>query len=316
MLSVEALSVTAGREAVPVIEDISFEIAAGETLALVGESGSGKSVTALALLDLLPAVMGRRAGRVSLDGAPLPLGDETAMAKVRGGGIGMVFQEPSTALNPVMTIGDQVAEALVLHESVAADAAWRRAVAMLDEVGLTDPGKVALSYPHQLSGGMKQRALIAMALVAGPRVLLADEPTTALDVTVQARILDLLDRLKAERGMALLLISHDLGVVAERADRIAVMYAGRIVELLPANDLFTAARHPYTLGLLAALPQAAGRGHLAAIPGRVPPPGERPPGCAFQARCPIAQARCAEPVALRNVGEAHRLACAFDGVPA
>jgi len=310
VLTVSRLTVAAtGRTDVRVIEDVSFDIAAGETLALVGESGSGKSVAALAILDLLPPVMRHAAGTVALDGADIPLGDEAAMTRVRGAGIGMVFQEPSTALNPVMTVGDQVAEALLLHAPVERSAAWERAVAMLDDVGLRDPDRVAGAYPHQLSGGMKQRVLIAIALIAGPKVLLADEPTTALDVTVQARILDLLDRLKRERGMAMLLISHDLGMVAERADRIAVMYAGRIVEVLPARDLFGAAQHPYTLGLLAALPQAAARGGLAAMPGRVPPPGDRPVGCAFQARCPVVEAGCADPVPLRAVGADHDVAC-------
>lgn len=307
MLRVSDLSVTL--QGAPVLERVSLEISAGETLALVGESGSGKSVTALAAMDLLPPVMARVSGHVSLAGAALPLGDERAMTRMRGAGIGMVFQEPSTALNPVMTIGDQVAEALLLHDDGAAAEAWTRSVDILAEVGLPKPSEIASAFPHQLSGGMKQRALIAMALVAGPKVLLADEPTTALDVTVQALILDLLDRLKRERGMAMLLVSHDLGMVAERADRIAVMYAGRIVEVLPAADLFVAARHPYTLGLLAALPQGAAKGTLASMPGRVPPPGQRPQGCVFQTRCPVAVAACAEPVPKRLLSPGHSVAC-------
>jgi peptide/nickel transport system ATP-binding protein len=278
------------------VDGVSFAIGRGETVALVGESGCGKSVTALSIMRLVQAPAGRIAsGRVLLDGVDLASLPEPGMRKVRGARIAMIFQEPMTSLNPVLTVGFQVAEAVQLHRGLSRAEAWNEAVKMLDLVEIDDPAERAKAYPHQLSGGMRQRVMIAMALSCGPELLIADEPTTALDVTIQAQILELLDGLRSRLGMALLLITHDLGVVAERAERVLVMYAGRVVEEGPVGDVFTTPRHPYARGLLRSVPRLGRpRSRLEAIPGYVPRLTELPSGCRFRDRCELAEAACAQ----------------------
>jgi peptide/nickel transport system ATP-binding protein len=266
--------------------DASFHVNAGETLCLVGESGSGKSVTALSIMRLLQHPGRIAGGRIVFKGRDLRSLDERAMQQVRGAEIGLVFQEPMTALNPVFTIGNQIAETLAVHGIARGAAARSKAVELLDAVSMPDAGRRVREYPHQLSGGLRQRALIALALACNPSLLIADEPTTALDVTIQAQILDLLRDLQQRLGLALLLITHDLGVVAEMGDRVAVMYAGRIVEQSPVRELFRDPRHPYTRGLLGSIPGGARGTKLQAIQGTVPPLGKLPPGCAFAPRCP------------------------------
>ena len=301
LLDVDGLTVAFGRGAgaVTALDGVSFGIRRGETLALVGESGSGKSLTALALMGLLPPEARATAGAVRLDGSDLLALPPAALGRLRGDRVAMVFQEPMTSLNPVLTIGRQLTEGLEVHRGATRVAAAARAVDLLGLVGLTAPARRMRQYPHQLSGGMRQRVMIAMALACEPDLVIADEPTTALDVSVQAQIIDLLIGLKSRLGMAVLLITHDLGVVAEMADRIAVLYAGRLVEVAGAADLFDAPRHPYTEGLLGAVPRlddlltGSGGGRLAELPGTVPGPADRPPGCPFVARCPLALDRCA-----------------------
>ena len=263
-----------------------FHVDAGETLCLVGESGSGKSVTALSILRLVQRPGRIAGGRIVFKGRDLLGLDERAMQKVRGAEIGLVFQEPMTALNPVFTIGNQIEETLMVHGVARGRAAKARAVELLDSVSIPEPQRRVRDYPHQLSGGLRQRALIALALSCGPTLLIADEPTTALDVTIQAQILDLLRDLQQRLGLGLLLITHDLGVVAEMGDRVAVMYAGRIVEEAAVRELFRDPRHPYTRGLLGSIPGGARGSKLQAIQGTVPPLGQLPPGCAFAPRCP------------------------------
>ena len=294
------------------VDGISLGLARGETLGLVGESGCGKTLTALAILRLVPPPGRIAGGRIAFAGRDLLALPEAAMQAVRGGEIGMVFQEPMTALNPVLTVGAQIAEAVALHEAVGRRAAWARAVAMLRLVEIADPDQRADAYPHQLSGGMRQRVMLAMALAARPQLLIADEPTTALDVTIQAQILDLLARLRRELDMAVLLVTHDLGVVAERADRVAIMYAGRIVERGAARDVLGAPRHPYTHGLLGSIPRigAERRDRLTAIPGIVPDLLARPSGCRFRDRCPDAIDDCARiDPPLVPVGNGREAAC-------
>ena len=270
------------------VEDISFDIPRGRTVALVGESGCGKTVTALSILRLVPDPPGRIvAGSVLLGGGDLLKLPEPQMREVRGNRISMVFQEPMTSLNPVFTIGDQIAEAVVLHKKVGRAKSLDQTVAMLRKVGIPDPEARVREYPHQMSGGMRQRAMIAMALVCGPQLVIADEPTTALDVTIQAQILDLLKSLQDEIGMSILLITHDLGVVAETSHDVAVMYAGRIVEQADVLELFDNPLHPYTVGLFRSRPTLDHKGPLAAIPGQVPSPLAIPPGCPFHPRCPL-----------------------------
>ncbi|MDJ0389600.1 ABC transporter ATP-binding protein [Roseomonas sp. E05] len=306
---------------VPAVSEVSFSVRRGETLALVGESGSGKSVTSLALLRLTPpAPACRIEGQVLLRDRDarvldvLALPDE-AMRQVRGPAAAMVFQEPMTSFNPVHTIGDQVAEAIRYHAGLGRRAAFDRAAELLDLVGIPEPRKRLSAYPHQLSGGMRQRAMIAMALSCEPGLLIADEPTTALDVTIQAQILDLLRRLQQRTGMAMIFITHNLGVVAEIADRVMVMYSGRVVEQAAVGPLFAAPRMPYTMGLLESVPRIdlAGRrrGPLPAIPGNVPDPLDPPPGCAFEPRCAHrVPGRCnAAPPALEAAGPEHRVRC-------
>jgi oligopeptide/dipeptide ABC transporter ATP-binding protein len=280
-------------------------------LCVVGESGSGKSVTALAAMGLLePGRSVVTADRMALDGIDLLALDEGGWRALRGGRMAMVFQEPMTSLNPVFTIGEQIAEALRVHTGLPRQAARSRALEALREVGISAPETRLDAYPHELSGGMRQRAMIAMALVGEPTLLIADEPTTALDVTVQAQILALLADLRDRRRMAILLITHNLGVVAETADEVAVMYAGRIVERAPATSLFRDAQHPYTLALLGAMPESAARGQpLSPIPGRMPAPGAAPPGCRFAPRCPFAGPDCAETPPLREIAQGHAVAC-------
>ena len=278
------------------VDGVSFDIHAGETVGMVGESGCGKSVTALSLLRLVdPPGRIEPDSRIEFEGKDLLSLDEEGIRRLRGNRIAMVFQEPMTALNPVFTIGDQVAEVARVHSDMGRKAAWERAIEMLNLVGIPDPRERAKSYPHQLSGGMRQRVLIAMALVMNPSLLIADEPTTALDVTIQAQILELLADLQQRLGLAVLLITHDLGVVAEVTSRVLVMYGGQIVERAPVRELFRDPRHPYTRGLLEAMPRLGRqRDRLAVIPGTVPPPTHWPSGCRFRDRCAYAWQRCAD----------------------
>jgi oligopeptide/dipeptide ABC transporter ATP-binding protein len=276
------------------VDDVSFEIGRGETLGLVGESGSGKSVTALSLIRLVMPPGRIVAGRIELEGSNLLDLDEAAMRHVRGRRIGFIFQEPMVALNPVYTIGFQIEETLKVHGLARGAAAKARAVELLDAVRVPDPHRRAREYPHQLSGGLRERGMIALALAAEPALVIADEPTTALDVTVQAEILDLLRQMRQQFHLSLLLITHDLGVVAEMADRVAVMYGGRIVEQAPVVRLFAAPAHPYTRGLLASVPGGEPGRTLHAIPGTVPALGQLGAGCAFAPRCPDRFALCRE----------------------
>jgi peptide/nickel transport system ATP-binding protein len=293
------------------VDGVSFELAAGRVLGLVGESGCGKSVTALSLMRLVPPPGYIAGGEVRLDGRDLLALPEREMRAVRGAGLAMVFQEPMTSLNPVFTVGSQIAEAVRLHRDCTRREARERAVALLAEVGIPDPARRADDYPHQLSGGMRQRVMIAIAISCEPRVLIADEPTTALDVTIQAEILDLLRALRARYGMALLLITHDLGVVAEQADEVAIMYAGRIVEQASVLEIFDRPLHPYTQALFRSMPRVGTRRErLEAIPGQVPDLLRLPSGCTFRDRCTLAIADCAAVVPpLEEKAAAHRAAC-------
>ena len=294
------------------VDGVSFEIRAGETVGMVGESGCGKSVTALSLLRLIDRPGRIESGsKIEFEGRDLLSLDDEGIRRIRGNRIAMVFQEPMTALNPVFTIGDQVAEVARVHSDVTRKAAWERAVEMLNLVGIPEPRERAKSYPHQLSGGMRQRVLIAMALVMNPSLLIADEPTTALDVTIQAQILELLAGLQQRLGLAVLLITHDLGVVAEVTSRVLVMYGGQIVERAPVTEIFRNPRHPYTRGLLEAMPRMGRhRDRLAVIPGTVPPPTRWPSGCRFRDRCAFAWPRCeAEPPPEYPVADGHTARC-------
>ncbi len=296
------------------VDGVTFSVDAGESVAVVGESGCGKSVTALSILRLIRTPPGRIAdGSIVFDGRNLLELDEAGMRGVRGNDIAMIFQEPMTSLNPVLTVGYQISEALRLHRGLDKAAAWKEAVRQLELVEMPDADARAASYPHQLSGGMRQRVMIAMALSCQPRLLIADEPTTALDVTIQAQILDLLESLRQRLGMALLLITHDLGVVAEHAERVIVMYAGRVVEEGPVEQVFTSPVHPYTRGLLRAVPRLGGGGaRLNTIRGTVPPLTSLPSGCRFRDRCDDAMAECAETdPRLESVGEQRHAACVF-----
>ena len=301
------------------VDGVSFDIRAGETVGMVGESGCGKSVTALSLLRLVdPPGRIEPGSRIEFEGRDLLSLDEEGIRRIRGNRIAMVFQEPMTALNPVFTIGDQVAEVARVHSNVSRRAAWERAVEMLSLVGIPDPRERAKSYPHQLSGGMRQRVLIAMALVMNPSLLIADEPTTALDVTIQAQILELIAELQQRLGLAVLLITHDLGVVAEVTSRVLVMYGGQIVERSPVRELFRNPRHPYTRGLLEAMPRLGRqRERLAVIPGTVPPPTRWPSGCRFRDRCAWAWQRCGdEHPPEYPVSEGHNARCHLVDEPA
>jgi len=297
------------------VDGISLQVGRGETLALVGESGCGKSMTGLSLLRIVPKPYGHIVGgEIRLDGRDLLKLSEAAMRQVRGNEVAMIFQEPMTSLNPVLTIGDQIVEAIHTHRDVGKAEARRRAVELLDQVGIPDAGRRLDDYPHRLSGGMRQRAMIAMAISCKPKLLIADEPTTALDVTVQAQILALLRRLQDELAMGMILITHDLAVVAETASRVAVMYAGRIVENGTVREVLRQPQHPYTQGLLQATPHARKAGgprrKLAEIAGLVPSLYDMPPGCAFAPRCPKAQAVCLSTVPTLGGGN---VACHFPG---
>jgi len=313
LLAVDGLTVTfplkSGGTAAAV-DGVSFSVDRGETLGLVGESGSGKSVTALAIIRLIQPPGRITAGRIRFDGSDLTALDDAGMRAIRGRRMGFVFQEPMIALNPVYTIGFQIRETLEVHGLARGAAARARAVELLDAVRVPDPRRRVDDYPHQLSGGLRQRAMIALALAAEPSLVIADEPTTALDVTVQAEILDLLRDMRRQFAVSLLLITHDLGVVAEMADRVAVMYGGRIVEAAPTARLFASAGHPYTQGLMACLPERAPGRRLTAIPGTVPPLGHFPRGCAFANRCDRHEARCDVSVPpLHAVDERHAVRC-------
>jgi oligopeptide/dipeptide ABC transporter ATP-binding protein len=273
------------------VRDVSYSIFPGQTLAVVGESGCGKSVTALSILRLIPSPPGKvLGGEIRFEDRNLLTLPEKQMREVRGKDIAMIFQEPMTSLNPVYTIGDQIVEAITLHQGVSTREAYKIAEQSLADVGIADPGKRISAYPHQLSGGMRQRVMIAMALSCQPKLLIADEPTTALDVTIQAQILELLRKLQQETGMAMLMITHDLGVVAENADTVAVMYASRVVEFATVEELFDSPKHPYTEGLFRSVPKLGGEStRLQTIPGNVPNPANFPTGCKFHTRCPKAR---------------------------
>lgn len=297
--------------AIRAVDGLDLDIAPGEIVGLVGESGSGKTALGLSLLGLMPAgPEAHPAGSIRFEGRELCRADEAAWREVRGRRAAMVFQEPMTSLNPVMRIGDQVGESLRVHGLADRKAAGRAAIEALARVGIPAPAEVARRWPHELSGGMRQRAMIAAAMIAGPRLLIADEPTTALDVTIEAQILDLLRDLREREGAAILLITHDLGVVAEVADRVVVMYAGQVVEDAPAADLFSRPLHPYAEGLLASMPRPGVRGRrLPAIPGIVPRPHERPAGCRFAPRCPYRIDACASSVELRTFAGGRTARC-------
>ena len=294
------------------VDGVSLTVDAGETVGLVGESGCGKSVTALSILRLIqPPGRIERGSAILLEGRDLMSLSEREMRSVRGNRVAMVWQEPLSALNPVFTVGDQIAEVARVHAGMSRAAAHAKAIEMLRLVGIADPEERVSAYPHQLSGGMRQRVVIAMALVMSPSLLIADEPTTALDVTIQAQILELLRDVQQRMGMSVLLITHDLGVVAETASRVVVMYAGEIVEEAPVREIFSAAHHPYTEGLLRAMPRVGvSRERLAVIPGSVPPPTDWPVGCRFRDRCPYAWERCErEHPPLYQIGSGHVSRC-------
>ncbi|MDE2332922.1 MAG: ABC transporter ATP-binding protein [Rhodospirillales bacterium] len=298
------------------VQGLSFSIGAGETVAIVGESGCGKSVTSMSILRLVAEPPGKVAGSIRFQGRELLTLSEAEMQALRGKDIAMIFQEPMTSLNPVLTVGRQIGETLRLHEGLDAAQATARVVELLSLVGIPAPERRVREYPHQLSGGMRQRVMIAMALACNPKLLIADEPTTALDVTIQAQILDLMRDLKRRVGAAIMLITHDLGVVAEMAERVVVMYAGRKVEEATAAELFARPRHPYTQGLLAAVPKLgsslgeSGRGRLTEIPGQVPSLRRPIAGCAFAGRCPYVMEVCRQVTpAAADAGTGHLVAC-------
>lgn len=312
LLEVQGLKVAFHTEdgLVKAVDGVDFTVGRGETLAIVGESGCGKSVTSLAIMGLISHPGEIAGGRVLFHGADLLGKNQPELRAIRGNQISMIFQEPMTSLNPVFTVGEQIVEAVTLHQHVRPAQARPRAIEMLNRVGIPEAAKRFDEYPHQLSGGMRQRAMIAMALACCPELLIADEPTTALDVTIQAQILDLMRSLRTETGTAIILITHDMGVVAEMADRVAVMYTGKLVEEADVRTIFTGALHPYTVGLLNSIPRLHTQTpRLTVIEGMVPDPLELPPGCAFAPRCPRATSKCHQTPPLRQVGEGHRAAC-------
>jgi len=301
-----------GSGEVTAIENVSFSLKKGEILGIVGESGSGKSVTALTIMGLLPRPPARiRGGSIQFQNQDLLKLSDRSMQRLRGPGIAMVFQEPMTSLNPVFTVGEQIIETLRAHESLSPKDSFARAVEMLEKVGIPSAASRMADYPHQLSGGQRQRIMLAIALVCRPRLLIADEPTTALDVTIQAQILELLMDLRDEFGMAIIMITHNMGVIAETADRVLVMYAGRVVEQAPVSRLFDHPLHPYTRGLLSCVPTLdQDQDRLIAIPGNLPEPSRRPAGCRFSARCTHAVAACSEAIPpLETVESDHTAAC-------
>jgi len=287
------IGIPRGDSTLSLVEDVSFTIRAGDSYGIVGESGCGKSTTVRAIIRLLTGKARITQGAIRFEGVDLAQARESALRSVRGAGIGMVFQDPLTALNPVITVGQQIAEGLRYHGTASAGERRAKMLEAMRLVGLPDPPRIAAAYPHELSGGQRQRAAIAIALISSPRLLLADEPTTALDVTIQAQILSLLTDLRSRLGMALILVTHDLGVVAQTCDRVAVMYSGRIVEEAPIRRIFERPRHPYTVALLNSIPRGTRAGHpLHPIAGMPPDPAQRPSGCSFAPRCPNRQADC------------------------
>ena len=309
-LSVEDLRVSIGGN--PVVDGVSFSVAQGEIVSLVGESGCGKSMTAFAIMDLLPPVAAMTDGAIMLGGRRVDGLDAKALKALRGNDMSMVFQEPVASLNPLMPVGRQIAESLLVHRKLGRGEALRQAIAMLEEVGIPEPALRARQYPFELSGGMCQRVMIAMALITRPRVLIADEPTTALDVTIQAQILELMKRLRSETGTAILLITHDMGVVADIADRVAVMYAGQIVEDGAVDDIFHEQKHPYTRMLLSTIPRLDGsdaKSFLPTIKGMVPDIGQWPEGCRFSTRCPLVDGDCRHTPPLAPSGPGRDAAC-------
>lgn len=297
---------------IPAVDGISFDLDRGGTIGIVGESGCGKSVTSLSVMGLIPQPPGKiEGGEIVFEGRDLLKLSEADMREIRGNEISMIFQEPMTSLNPVFTVGNQIAEAIILHQGLDKAAAREKSIEMLRLVGIPSPEARIDDYPHQMSGGMRQRVMIAMALSCNPKLLIADEPTTALDVTIQAQILDLMRDLRKELGTAIMMITHDLGVIAELVDKVVVMYTGKIVEAADTHTIFKSPQHPYTIGLLASIPRLDGGGErLQTIPGSVPIPGSFPVGCGFHPRCPFATELCVakRPPAF-EVGEGHQVAC-------
>jgi peptide/nickel transport system ATP-binding protein len=314
-LSVENLTVSLrlGTRWHDAVRGLSFSVGRGETLALVGESGCGKSLTAMAIMRLLPPVGRISSGEIRLGSEAIARLPEAEMAKVRGRRIGMIFQEPMTSLNPVLPVGFQIAEAIRFHHPLSRKAAMDRARALMELVRIPSAAERLTSYPHEFSGGMRQRVMIAIALACEPDVVIADEPTTALDVTIQAQVLALLADLQKARGVGLLLITHNLGVVASVADRVAVMYGGDLVELAPVAEFFAAPRHPYSRALLAAMPRLDRPEGLEPIPGMVPALVDMPAGCRFQSRCPLREDRCATLPPLADVADGHGVRCVRAG---
>jgi oligopeptide/dipeptide ABC transporter ATP-binding protein len=314
LLDVQGLTTAfmTGRGEITAIEEVSFSLKEGEILGIVGESGSGKSVTALTIMGLLPTPPARiAAGKVMFQGQELTKLSSREMQRIRGPGIAMIFQEPMTSLNPVFSIGDQIMETIKAHENLPAAALRKRAIDMLDKVGIPSAARRLDDYPHQMSGGQRQRVMIAIALACNPKLLIADEPTTALDVTIQAQILDLLMDLRDEFRMAIMIITHNMGVIAETADRVLVMYAGRVIEEAPVARIFDHPVHPYTRGLLECVPSITeDRARLIAIPGTLPDPARRPPGCRYSVRCRYAKPSCSESLPPLILEEAdHWAAC-------
>ena len=314
LLDVQGLTTAfmTGRGEITAIEEVSFSLKEGEILGIVGESGSGKSVTALTIMGLLPTPPARiAAGKVLFQGQELTQLSSREMQRIRGPGIAMIFQEPMTSLNPVFSIGDQIMETIKAHENLPAAALRKRAIDMLDKVGIPSASRRLDDYPHQMSGGQRQRVMIAIALACNPKLLIADEPTTALDVTIQAQILDLLMDLRDEFRMAIMIITHNMGVIAETADRVLVMYAGRVIEEAPVARVFDHPIHPYTRGLLECVPSITeDRARLIAIPGTLPDPARRPPGCRYSVRCRYAQPSCSNALPPLILEEAdHWAAC-------
>ncbi len=317
LLRVEGLTTSLAATGATILEDVGFTVDGGETLCIVGESGSGKSMLALAVMGLLPPAVRITRGAIHFEEVELTRLGAKAWRALRGRDLAMIFQEPMTALNPVMKVGTQVVEVLHRRRGLTRRAAHAEALRIFGRVGIPDPVARVRAYPHELSGGMRQRVVIAMAIAAQPKLLVADEPTTALDVTIQAQILDLLRDLGRDLGLALVLVTHDLGVVAEMADRVLVLYAGHVVEVAPVTALFDEPRHPYTRALLGAIPRLDGpRGRLVAIEGAVPAVGAMPEGCRFAPRCPQRAAVCARVPPRISVAPAHEVACwAATGAP-